>query len=75
MKKGFRKIDEMEMQISLVSMKWAWFYTVIFLFVWTIVDYINTGEMGLAFFLFITQNLVHLGIQTYMKWKLGKDEK
>ncbi|WP_442212483.1 hypothetical protein [Senegalia sp. (in: firmicutes)] len=56
-------------------MKWAWFYTVIFLFVWTIVDYINTGEMGLAFFLFITQNLVHLGIQTYMKWKLGKDEK
>ncbi|WP_130807509.1 hypothetical protein [Senegalia massiliensis] len=69
-----RKMDEMEMQISLISIKWAWFYTVIFLFVWSIVNFINTRETSIPFILLISQNLIFLGLQTYLKWKLGKDE-
>lgn len=70
-----RKMDEMEMSISLKAIKWAWAYTVLFLVIWFIYDYIQTRTFGLAFDLLITQNLVLMGIQSHLKWKLGKDEK
>lgn len=46
----FRKMDEMEKEISLKSIKIAWSYTVIFLFVWSICEYINSSEWGYLFF-------------------------
>lgn len=70
-----RKMDEMEMSISLKSVRWAWFYTVMFLFIWVIFDWIQNRNMGLQFFLLITQNLVLLGTQTFLKWKMSKNEK
>lgn len=70
------KADEMELSINSRAMKWAWFYTVSFLFIWAVYDYINNGDFNsLAFFLFITQNLIYLAISLFLKWKLGKDEK
>ncbi|RDU24617.1 hypothetical protein [Anaerosacchariphilus polymeriproducens] len=70
-----RKMDEMEMSISLNSIKAAYVYTVIFIFVWWIYDFVKTGSNGLPFILLMSQNLVLLGIQLFLKWKLGKDEK
>ncbi len=70
-----RKMDEMEMSISLKSVRWAWFYTVMFLVIWVIFDWIQNRNMGLQFFLLITQNLVLLGTQTFLKWKMSKNEK
>jgi uncharacterized membrane protein YhdT len=70
-----RKMDEMEISISLKAIKWAWTYTILFLAIWVIHDYIQTKTFGLAFFLLITQNLVLISIQYFFKWKLGKDEK
>ncbi len=69
------KMDEMELSISLTAIKWAWSYTIIFLAIWVIYDYIQTRTFGLSFFLLITQNLVLMSIQYFLKWKLGKDEK
>lgn len=46
----FRKMDEMEREISLKSVRVAWFYTVIFLFVWGIYQYLNTSKWGVPFF-------------------------
>ncbi|WP_315167631.1 hypothetical protein [Metaclostridioides mangenotii] len=66
---GFKKMDELEMQISLKSIKIAWFYTIMFLFIWTCYDYFTEGEWGLPFFIFITQNLVLLGSQYFLKRK------
>lgn len=63
----FRKMDEMEREISLKSVKFAWFYTVIFLFVWSIYQYLNSSEFGVPFFLLITQNLVLLATQFIFK--------
>nr|WP_235828895.1 hypothetical protein [Anaerosacchariphilus polymeriproducens] len=68
-------MDEMEMSISLNSIKAAYVYTVIFIFVWWIYDFVKTGSNGLPFILLMSQNLVLLGIQLFLKWKLGKDEK
>lgn len=70
-----RKMDEMEMSISLKAIKWAWAYTVLFLVIWVIYSYIKTKTFGLPFFLLITQNLVLNAIQYFLKWKLGIDEK
>ncbi|HZK83454.1 MAG TPA: hypothetical protein VFC58_02010 [Desulfosporosinus sp.] len=70
-----RKMDEMEMSISLKSMKWAYGYTILFLAIWVIYDYIQTRELGFEFLLLISQNIVLMGMQLYLKWKLGKDEK
>jgi uncharacterized membrane protein YhdT len=71
-----RKMDEMELSISLKAMKWAWFYTVLFLFVWTVYGYIKHGDFNSpAFFLLITQNLIYLVISIFLKWKLSENEK
>lgn len=69
-----RKMDEMELSISLKAIKAAWAYTIIFLGTWVIYQYINTGVFGLPFFLLITQNLVLLGTQWILKRNLGKNE-
>lgn len=71
-----RKMDEMELSISLRAIKWAWFYTVLFLFAWTMYDYIKYEVFNSrAFFLLITQNIIYLTINQFLKWKLSKDEK
>lgn len=70
-----RKMDEMEISISFKAIKWAWAYTILFLAIWVIYNYIQTRTFGLAFFLLITQNLVLIAIQCFFKWKLVKDEK
>lgn len=66
---GFKKMDELEMQISLKSIKIAWAYTIIFLFTWSCYNYFTESEWGLPHFLFITQNLVLLGTQYFLKRK------
>ncbi|MBU3190853.1 hypothetical protein K9O30_16255 [Clostridium bowmanii] len=70
-----KKIDEMEMTISRIAIKAAWIYIIVFLVIWDIYDYIHTGKLGIVNFLLITQGLVLISIQSFLKWKLCKDEK
>lgn len=71
-----RRMDEMEMSISLKAIKWAWFYTALFLFIWSVYDYIKVGSFNsLAFILLISQNIIRTSIELYLKWKMDKDEK
>ena len=70
-----KKMDEMELSISLKSIKWAWAYTILFLAIWVIYDFIQTKTLGFEFLLLISQNIVLMGFQMFSKWKLGKDEK
>ena len=72
-----RKMDEMEMAISLKAVRLAWFYTVVFLFVWCTHDFIKAGSFGgnPAFFLLVSQNIILLSSQLYLKRKMGKNEK
>lgn len=70
--KGFRKMDEMEQYISIKSFKIAYAYTIIFLFIWVVIEYITTRTTSnIAFFLLITQNLVLIISQVYFKNKMG----
>lgn len=72
-----RKMDEMEMTISLSAIKLAWVYTVVFLFIWIAYDFIIKGSLNEnpAFFLLITQNMIFIGNQLYLKRKMIKNEK
>ena len=72
-----KKMDEMEMTISLKSVRLAWFYTVIFLFIWIMYDFIKNGSINEnpAFLLLITQSIVQFTSQLYLKNKMIKDEK
>jgi len=67
-----RKMDEMEMAISLKVVRGAWFYTVVFLFSWVTYDYIKLGDFNsLAFILLVSQNLIRTGIELYLKRKMS----
>lgn len=55
-----KKMDEMEMSINLKAIKMAWFYTVLFLFIWIIYEFTQTGSVGLPFILLISQNPIYL---------------
>lgn len=69
---GFKKMDEMETEITLKSIKIAWAYTVVFLFIWSVYEYITNRAWGTAFFLLITQNLIFLGVSTILKRRMQK---
>ncbi len=69
-----KKMDEMEMSISLKSIRSAWFYTVVFLFIWMSYDFYKTRETGLPSFLLISQNIVLLASKLYFERKMNKDE-
>lgn len=47
-----KKMDEMEMNISLKAIKGTWTYINLFLMIWVIYDYIEKKPLGLEFFLF-----------------------
>lgn len=67
-----RKMDEMEMAISLKVVRGAWFYTVVLLFSWVTYDYIKLGDFNsLAFILLVSQNLIRTGIELYLKRKMS----
>lgn len=68
-------MDEMEISISLKSIKIAWLYTVVFLFIWVTYDWIQNKNFSLPFMLLISQNMVYLGTNLFLKWKINKDGK
>jgi len=66
-----RKMDEMEAKIALDSIKWAWSFTVIALFIWGIYDFIKLGNITLPLYLLIIQNVVYFFATQISKWKAG----
>lgn len=73
-----RKMDEMEMAITLKAIRIAWFYTVVFLFVWSSYSGYKSFKEGSfianpASFLLISQNIILLSAQIYYKRKMTKD--
>jgi hypothetical protein len=73
---GFRHMDEMEMEISLKSLRWASLYSGCALAALTIYEKITTGEIGWAWFILITQYLVFWIVHSILTKKMsgGEDE-
>lgn len=70
-----KKADEMEMYITLKSVKVAWLFTVIYLLVWSVYDYVQTSQLGLPFILLVTQEIVFWTCQLVFRHRIsGKYE-
>ena len=71
-----KKMGEMEMAIYLKAIRLAWLYTVVFLLIWIVYDFIKVGSFNEnpAFFLLTTQNIILLSSQLYLKRKMSKNE-
>ncbi|MGI6326779.1 MAG: hypothetical protein ACOX1U_07455 [Saccharofermentanales bacterium] len=74
--KGFRKMDEMEMSITVRAIRIAWIYASLFLIVWIGHDWLKMRLFQwVPFCLLTSQLLIYWVVQLFLKWKLGKDEK
>lgn len=71
-KKLFQKMDEMELAINLKAIRWAWFYSVLFLMIWSIWDYIQSGRIGLQFIVLVTQNVVLMVSRLVMQRRMNQ---
>lgn len=69
-----KRMNEKEMLISLKAIRLAWLYSIVFLFIWIIFDFIKLGSFNdnPAFLLLITQNIILLLSQFYLKGKTNK---
>ena len=69
--KFFRKMDEMELHLSLNAIRVAWFFTVMALFVWGTWGYVQTGRFTAPIYLFVFQNLLYFLALQMGKWRTG----
>jgi len=67
-----KKMDEMEMLIALKSARIAWLYTVVFLFILVVRDFVAENLFGWAFILLITQNMVLLISQLVLNHRMSR---
>jgi hypothetical protein len=72
----FRQEDEMDKYIALKSLKISYWFTVLFLLVWSIVDLIRGNKHSLALVLFGFQNCLLVFFDRYYRRKLceGNEE-
>lgn len=68
-----RKMDEMEMNINLKSIKWSYFFTCIALFTWGTYDFIKRHQISPALNILIFQGIVYFFVSCIYKWKMGDD--
>jgi len=74
--KKIRMMDEMEMSINFRSIRLSWDFGILFLLIWTGVDWFQSGSFNrTAFILLLSQLIIYQFFLLFLKWKLGKDEK
>ena len=66
-----RKMDEMELHLSLNAIRVAWFFTVMALFVWGTWGYVQTGRFTAPIYLFVFQNLLYFLALQVGRWRTG----
>ncbi len=66
-----KKADEMEMYITLKSVKIAWLFTVIYLIIWSTYETIKTAQLGLPILLLISQNIVFYACLLFFRHRIS----
>ncbi len=69
-----KKMDEMQLAISLRAIRWSYLFTVIALLGWGVRDFINQGVITTPIYLLIFQNLVYSLATHISKAKVGDDK-
>ena len=66
-----RKMDEMELHLSLNATRVAWFFMVMALFVWGTWGYVQTGRFTAPIYLFVFQYLLYFLALQVGRWRTG----
>ena len=69
--KLLRKMDGMELHLSLNAIRVAWFFMVMALFVWGTWGYVQTGRFTAPMYLFLFQNLLYFLAPQVGRWRTG----
>ena len=69
--KLFRKMDEMELHLSLNAIRGAGFFMEMALFVWGTWGYVQTGRFTAPIYLFVFQNLLYFLAPQVGRWRTG----
>ena len=69
--KLLRKMDGMELHLSLNAIRVAWFFTVMALFVWGTWGYVQTGRFTAPIYLFVFQNPLYFLALQVGRWRTG----
>lgn len=72
---GLRPADELELHIAFCAMRIAWTFTIFALFVWSLVEFIVTGQLSSMFTVFLAGQVVFFGTHCYYRRKYTKNEK
>ena len=72
--KFFRKMDEMELHLSLNAIRVTWFFTVMALFIWGIWEYAQTGRFTEPMYLYLFQNVLYVLALQVGRWRAGDRE-
>ena len=71
--KGIRKMDEMELQITLRASRAAWFFLVLALVVWSVWEAFHGGDTTLPAFLLGVQAMIFCLVQWIGRARVGDD--
>lgn len=71
--KGIRKMDEMELQITLRASRAAWFFLVLALVVWSVWEAFHGGDTTLPAFLLGVQAMTFCLVQWIGRARVGDD--
>ncbi len=66
-----RKMDEMELHLSLNATRVAWFFMVMALFVWGTWGYVQTGRFTAPIYLFVFQYPLYFLALQVGRWRTG----
>ena len=70
-----RKMDEMEMQINLTSIRFAYGYIIIFLGIWMVYGWIQNNSTRLPMFILLSQSIIYSVTTLYLRKNMKIDEK
>ena len=70
-----KKADEMEMQINIKSSRLAYFFVVISLLVWIIVDFVRSSDFPyIQLSIICLQNAIFFGSKAYLTRKMTREK-
>ncbi|MBR0599664.1 DUF6442 family protein [Sinanaerobacter chloroacetimidivorans] len=68
-----KKMDEMELSITLQAIKWSWSYMILILALWMIYEFVQGNSINIPVLLLVSQNMVFFIAQQILTQRAGDD--
>lgn len=73
---GFRDSDDVEMRVTIKSIRFCWIYMMVFLAAWSVISAIKTSEIPIVqVVLILTGELLYFALQWYYTRKIVREDR